>query len=73
MGAYDAELARLGWRTPRANREAAVPTEDLGYRLFAALLHVAETRCVGSCGSKCPNHHCPAHNGEKYKSQKDMT
>lgn len=29
-------------------------------------MHLAKMGCPASCGSKCPNHFCNAHNGQEY-------
>lgn len=29
-------------------------------------MHLVKMGCPGSCGSRCPNHFCNAHNGEEY-------
>lgn len=63
MGAFNVEIYRLGYRlfSPSISSETNRPIDT-----FTSNLHVAQVPCPGHCGKKCPNHHCPAHNHEKY-------
>ena len=38
---------------------------DINYNHLESM-HIAKMSCPGSCGSKCPNHFCNAHNGQEY-------
>ena len=68
MGAFNGELYALGYRFNTASNKEVVQTPDqLAKRGFQETLHVAAYPCVGSCGQRCPNHHCNAHNGEPYR------
>lgn len=29
-------------------------------------MHLVRMQCPGSCGTRCPNHFCRAHNGAEY-------
>ena len=67
MGAFDAELSRIGYRSYSSQgSEPPIPDELLHRREAVQQMHVARMPCPGSCGKVCPNHHCPAHNGEAY-------
>lgn len=70
MGAFNSELYALGYRfNTGASEEVTQTPEQLAKRRFQETLHVAAYPCVGSCGQRCPNHHCNAHNGEPYRSR----
>ena len=62
------ELYALGYRFNAAPKEEVIETpQQLAKRGFQETLHVAAYPCVGSCGQRCPNHHCNSHNGEPYR------
>jgi hypothetical protein len=68
MGAFDAELARLGIGQVRYREPVEdIPREVTEYRAFLEEAHLVRVACPGSCGSRCPNHYCPSHNGEPYR------
>lgn len=68
MGAFNGELYTLGYRFNTAsNKEVAQTPEQVAKKKFQETLHVASWPCVGSCGQRCPNHHCNSHNGEPYR------
>lgn len=62
MGAFNGELYALGYRF-----NTAEAPEQVAKKKFQEILHVASWPCVGSCGQRCPNHHCNSHNGEPYR------
>lgn len=68
MGAFNGELYALGYRFNTASNKEVAPTpEQIAKKKFQETLHVASWPCVGSCGQRCPNHHCKSHNGEPYR------
>jgi len=70
MGAFDGELARIGYKTYSV-KSLQPSEEESSKEEFRESLHVAEYYgCPGSCGAACPNHHCSNHNGEPFKRPK---
>lgn len=67
MGAFDGELARLGYKPVKLQQiDKPLSTQELARRDAVANMHLAVMPCPGSCGKVCSNHHCPAHNGNPY-------
>ncbi len=67
MGAFDSELYKLGYRFIH-NQTHVEPSQEVKDRTAAVeAMHLAKMPCPGSCGERCPNHYCPAHNGQPYK------
>lgn len=67
MGAFNAELYALGYRFPSYTEESPIPQSVKDRDTAIAAMHLAKMPCPGSCGERCPNHHCPAHNSQSYK------
>lgn len=65
MGAFDVELARLGYRSGY-EQPPPVPQSVIDRRAAVDAMHLARMPCPGSCGQRCPNRYCPAHNGSAY-------
>ncbi len=65
MGAFDVELARLGYSS---YEEITQPSYNPKLA-NSETLHLARVDCPGSCGEVCPNHWCGAHNGSAYEPE----
>lgn len=67
MGAFNVELYRLGYIGHTvSNSDNEQPTVNTKNKLIETL-HLVKMECPGSCGKRCPNHWCNAHNGQPYE------